>query len=336
MKEQINKVKTQGRTSLIDGILMTDFSGSGIEFNFNGSGDIIVVFSASQLTEGDEGGCYFSVFVDGEKMPRDFCHITAQGDTYFKVVYGLADGEHNIKIHRQTESERATVGIKKIIANGEITAPEKSDLYIEFVGDSITTAYGNLALNSQSVSSPSMPLYQDVTQGYAYLTAMALGADYSIVARQGIGASVGYQPISMPTVYPLLRHPKDVNTPYSFTTQPDIVVIGLGTNDSLTYNNPDIAKPVKTKEDVKQGFKDMISLVRTKNPNAKIVWIYGMMLNGVNDLVIQAVSEMGGSEKGIYSKRLTANTQGGNGHPYYTGHSVMATELTDFLRSLIN
>ena len=51
------KYKTQGRTSILNNVLMVDYSASGIEFSAVCEGNVSVTFNASSLTEGDEGGC---------------------------------------------------------------------------------------------------------------------------------------------------------------------------------------------------------------------------------------------------------------------------------------
>lgn len=319
------KYKTQGRTSVVNNILMTDYSGSGIEFEAFCEGNVSVTFNSSRIWEGENGGNYFTVIVDGVKKPREFCHITATGDTTIKIAEGLSQGRHSFAIYNQNEIGFSVVGIKAVKLAGTITEPPKNkDLYIEFIGDSITTAYSNLAKSGETSSAS--PKYQDATQGYAYLTAKALDADFSIVASQGIGASIGYQTDSMNVVYPYLRYALDKNTLYDFSRQPDYIVIGLGTNDISRYSELG-----KTTTDVKNGFADMLSLVRSKNPNSKIIWIYNMMTDKANDLITSVISEAGGEQNGYYSLKLTQNNGGGAGHPYYTAHEVMAKELSNFI-----
>lgn len=325
------KYKTQGRTSVINNLLMVDYSASGIEFTANCEGDVSVTFNATSIISGDEGGCYFTVIVDGIQKARDFCCLTTTGDTTVKLAENLSFGKHTFEIYRQTEIERATVGIKSITLNGEIqAAPANRDLYVEFVGDSISTAYGNLTTSGSGVTY-SYPKYQDATQGYAYLTARALDADWSVVAQQGRGAKYGYTTENLQDIYPKLRYNKDKNTDYDFTRQPDVVVIALGTNDIGTYSSRFQA----TLDDVKTGFKEMLSLVREKNPNAKIVWAYNMMTGGANNIITSVIDEAGGAFAGYYSVKLTQNTKGGNGHPYYTAHETMANELSAFIEEVV-
>jgi predicted peptidase/lysophospholipase L1-like esterase len=324
------KYKTQGRTSIINNVLMVDYSASGIEFSALCEGNVSVTFNAISLDTKDEYGCYFTVIVDGVKQARDFCRITATGDTTVTIAENLAYGEHTFEIYRQTEIERANIGIKSITLFGIVlAAPQYNDMYVEFIGDSISTAYGNLTPADSGVTY-SAPKYQDVTQGYAYLTARALGVDWSIVAQQGRGAKYGYTPENLQDIYPKLRYHKDKTTDYAFAREPDYVVIALGTNDINTYSNRFSA----TLDDVKTGFEEMLALVRAKNPNSKIVWAYNMMTNKANDIITSVINEAGGELNGYYSVKLTQNTAGGNGHPYYTAHAIMAEELSAFINKV--
>lgn len=324
----LGKYKTQGRTSVINNLLMVDYSASGIEFSAICEDDVSVTFNASSLTDGDEGGCYFTIIVDGVKKARDFCHLTATGDTTIKLAESLDFGEHTFEIYRQTEIERATVGVKSITLNGVLlSAPKYKDLYVEFIGDSISTAYGNLTEKGSGVTY-SYPKHQDVTQGYAYLTARALDADWSIVAQQGRGAKYGFTTENLQDIYPKLRYNKDKTTEYDFAREADYVVIALGTNDILTYSNK------ATLDDVKTGFEEMLALVREKNPNSKIVWAYNMMIVNANDIITSVIDEAGGEFAGYYSVKLTNDTSGGNGHPYYTAHATMAEELSAFIKEV--
>lgn len=199
-------------------------------------------------------------------------------------------------------------------------------MYIEFVGDSITVGNGNLIPNGQGKGELE---YMDATQSYGYLTAKSLGADYSLVAISGIGASVGWTSYNMQTVYPKLRYPKDSSTNYNFARKPDVVVLALGTNDyqcRQTYG--------KTWDDIKAGFASMLNLVRQKNPSAKVVWIHGMMTTEVGYLIEEVIQEAGGTANGLYTLQLDKNNAGGNGHPLASAHKQYAKDLTEKIQSL--
>lgn len=321
--------KTYGRSAIVNDMLFSEYSAGGIEFEAYCMDDVYVTFNTTYLTfTQPQNGCYYTVYVDGVKQPRSTCQITQLGDSTIKIASSLPLGNHRFEIYRQNEIEYATIGIKSVTVAGELKpSPANKDLYIEFIGDSITTGYSNLATNSVSNEEGPYSVYQDVTQAYSFLTARALNADFSIIAQQGRGAKYGYTTANMQDIYPKLRYHKDQNTNYDFARQPDYVVIALGTNDMYTYENRHSA----TLADVKQGFAEMLALVRQKNPNANIIWAYNMMVNTANSIITEVINEAGGADAGYYSVMLTRNTAGGKGHPDTAGHAVMATELSAFI-----
>ena len=166
------------------------------------------------------------------------------------------------------------------------------------------------------------PLHQDATQGYAYVTAKNLGADFSLVSYSGIGAKYGWNSFDMPVFYPAQAYPYD-ESEYGFERQPDIVVIALGTNDSA--NAP--SQPER-----KKGFDELLAMVREKNPNAAIIWIYGMMTQDVNTDIEAAVSDAGGKGSGYYLLKLPQNNSGAGWHPGLDGHEAFSEGLTKFIK----
>lgn len=336
--------KTQGRTSVKNDILLIDYTASGIEFSANCEGDVYLTFNTSKVVGTDEGGCYFTVIVDCVKQPREFCRITNTGDTIFAIAKELPKGVHTIEIYRQTEIERAEIGIKSIALKSDSVfelAPANKDLYIEFIGDSLSTAYGNLTyktdIQNGTYKYSEAPLHQDGTMGFPYLTARALGADWSVVAQQGRGAKYGFSKENLQDIYPKLRYNRDENTAYDFAREPDIVVIGCGTNDTRTYNKSQYTNPVATLDDVKQGYKELLALVREKNPNAKIVWIHNMLDDEPSYMIPDVMEEAGGEFAGYYAVEVIRDTEakGTNGHPYYTYHEALANDLAQKLTDIL-
>jgi len=316
-------IKTQGRTRFEGDTLMLDYSASGVEFRLNCKGDVFVTFDTQYLKDTSSyGGCYFTVVVDGVTSKRDAVWITKEGQTEVCIAEDLDLGNHTFAIYRQTELRGAEIGIAKFRVDGRfISKPKDNPLYIEFIGDSITCAYGNLGKDGVSVNVDS-PLHQDATQGYAFTTAQALGADFSLVSYSGIGAKYGWNSFDMPVFYPAQAYPYD-ESEYGFERQPDIVVIALGTNDSA--NAP--SQPER-----KKGFDELLAMVREKNPNAKIIWIYGMMTQDVNADIEAAVNDAGGKGNGCYLLKLPQNNSGAGWHPGLDGHKAFSEGLTKFIK----
>ena len=320
----LDSIKIQGRTALVRGTLMMDFTASGIEFELDCAGDVYATFNAGKISNsGTEGGVYFTIIVDGVKKARDYCRIASVGETKVKLAEGLSAGKHTFAIYRQSEHSYGEVGVCALSYQGELLAkPADKDLYIEYIGDSITCGYGNLIANGQGNNSPGASLYSDGTQAYAYLTSRALGADWSNVSWSGLGCKYGYSSTTMQDVYPAQRYNYDQTTPYDFAKKADVVVLALGTNDNSIQTNATLKR---------EGLVEMLQLVRAKNPDAPIVWIHGMMTNGVSTMIEEIVAEFGGEEAGYYACRLTQNNAGGGSHPSLSGQQKFADELVAFL-----
>lgn len=329
IKDAKDYIKTQGRNQLKDGALWLDFSASGIEFSANCEGKVALNLNVKSLKQTDSyGGLYFTVIVDGVKKDRAECHITSTGNVELVLAEDLTPGNHTFEVYRQTEHRGAEVGITSIVMNGDFNEkPADNRLYIEFIGDSISTGFG--ALGTTSDSDGGSPKWQDATAAYPYLTAKALGADFSDVAYSGIGAKYGWQDPNMLNFYPYQRWQYDRNTQYNFNArQPDVVVIALGTNDIAMEAERGI-----TLEQRLAGYQELLDLVRAKNPNSKIVWIYGMMKDDDNARIPAIIEENGGAAAGLYSLELVTNTAGAGWHPSAAGQQKFADDLVAFLNS---
>lgn len=341
------KYKTQGRTTVIDGVLKLDWTAAGLEWNAYCEGDVYITVCSETSNP-----MYFSSFVDGVmqyedmRIPEDIgaafttnstgypYYIDKVGFSTFKIAENLPAGNHTFEIYRQSQAGHGEFGVYSITMDGDFgTAPAKNDLYIEFIGDSITAGQGMLT----SEPSYSAVHHEDATRGWAFLTAKTLGADWSVVAQSGVCAIDGlsYSPgpvVSMREKYPMLRYLQgDTETEYDFARQPDVVVIGLGTNDMNCWNREHCAID---QSELKPGFKKMFDLVREKNPNAKIVWIYGMMTGSYKTYVQEIMEEAGGAEAGFYTLQLPHDNKGGQGHPTLASQSVYAEAVSNFISEI--
>ena len=348
------KYKTQGRTEVKNDMLLIDYSASGIQFKANCSGSVSVDMSALRIdsTE-DRGGLYFTVIVDGvvqsadKRIPEDnneanwLSNSTGYpffmqtiGDYTFEIAKDLPEGEHTFEIYMQTQAYKASFDIKSVTLNGILLdAPKDNNLLIEIVGDSIAAGHGNIATGGDSNE---RALYTDATRGWGYLTARALNADWSVIATSGITATdnlswAGPNGITMNMVYPYTRYYSDSSTTYGFERPADVILVSLGTNDVWLYQDTDRGFNL-TDEDLKNSFKTSMTLFREKNPNAKIVWLYGMLTSDANTMITDAVAEMGGAEEGYYSLKLPYNGSGGSGHPGLAAQTEYANTITSFIK----
>ena len=93
-----------------------------------------------------------------------------------------------MEIIKLSESPMSAVGIEAFAEGSAEALPEKP-LKIEFIGDSITCGYG---VDDEDENHQFTTATEDVTKAYAYKTAKALDAEYSMFSASGYGIVSGY------------------------------------------------------------------------------------------------------------------------------------------------
>ena len=320
-------IKFIGRTSFCENGAFVYYSAAGLEFNAKINGDLAIKMKATGIDTSKSGGVYFKLFVN-DKFTKRF-RLSTEKETELKLVENL-NGEYNIKLIRETEFVYGSVCVKELVFKGEfLEKPQDKELYIEFIGDSITCGYGLLYKGQKTITN-NKPSISSATMGYAYKTAKALNADYSIISQSGIGVYVGYvREYNMKEIYPYIckRYSEEK---YSFERKPNIVVINLATNDAGVNEEID-HKPLS---EIKQGFTDFLKVIKKHNPTSKIVWCYGMMRNEYNDMIEKVVKELGGKEKNLYTFHLPRNNEGFRWHPNLKGQTNAAKALSKYLKTI--
>lgn len=282
-------VKLLGRTALIDDTLWCAFSGTGIDFDFTGKSLEITIEGDGAAFGGAENQARAAIYVDGERVVDELIN---EAEKTFKVVDNAESKTVNVKVVKLSETAMSTFGIKPFtIQPGETVKPAAAKAHrIEFIGDSITCGYG---VDDEDRDHHFVTGTEDVTKAYAYKTAQALDADYSMVSISGYGIISGYTSNpskkvpsqTIPQYYDKLgfsynqfagtTSPQDMEWDFSKFT-PEVVVINLGTNDS-SYCQSDSDK----QQEYIQGYRKFLETVRAKNPDAEIFCALGIMGQGL-------------------------------------------------------
>ncbi len=318
------KYKTMGRSQLYGTSISADWSACGIEFNAYCKNDVQIQVTISAMSDPaivyDENATYFTVYVDGQRMKERL--LAKEGTTTLTIASGLEEGEHSFRFFKQAHNLHCNVDIDAITVEGEVLEkPADRDLYLEFIGDSITAGYGTYyASGSLAMTYP----YSDGTQSYAFMTAENLNADYSLIARCSWGIMAKSTNNNLPAVYKYVCYSRNCTDLYDFARKPDAVIVNLGTND-LSHGFGRMAK--MTDETVK-FFED----IREKNGDVPIVVVYNMMNGTCSTRLTDAVEKMGGEENRVYLLKLSRGTSGGGAHPSAAEQKRAANELTEFLR----
>ncbi len=319
-----NKLKLTGRMQKLGTGLTCDFTASGIEFNAYIEGELSFTVDVSGQTT------YFTVYVDGERMPKRY---EAKAGSNEIVIADFGDiALHNVRIVKQNQAQRSLTVLKELKFYGQIAdAPEDKELYIEIIGDSITCGHGNLCANG--TASADTTIYEDGTQAYSYLLAEKLDADYSIMGCSGIGLDQSYtlhnSGFREEDFYPKASYYRSKTELYDFSSArvPDIVIINLGQNDAGV-------NPSTTKDVFIQKTKELVRFIRTSyGEDVTIVWAYGMMGPGHNSYMKEAFESMGGEANGLYHVQALPqpNLAGGQSHPTVEAHEQAATTIATFI-----
>ena len=329
--EHYEKIKTLGRSLIDANGIICDHSAAGIEFCGTMVGDVEIEI----VTSGVKAGCnytYFTVYIDGVRQNKRFS--TTVGPDTIKIASFEQEGEHTIAIVKQTESNYTCLEIKNIIMNGTLNdAPANKELFIEFIGDSLTCGMGNIGVNSSP--DPQTPMWEDATQSYGYMIAEDLDADYSIVSQSGIGiAGSWFDPLFDFYTKASYSRNKQEEHPF-FLRTPDLIVINLGTNDYYLNKDkdPNMCKPAE----VEQKTEEFIELVRSSyGKDIPIVWAYGFVGTFLYDNIKAAIDKLGGENAGIYMCAVPSNTGGAQWHPNVSGHRAAADALLPLIRNILD
>ena len=342
-------VKLIGRTADNEGIRWLGLSATGVEFTFTGT-SVSFTLVGDNMTSNPEKTPRFAVYINGERTIDDVVDAPEKTVEVFKADEAA---ETTVKLLKLSEAQESTMGIKSINVTsiGGLTPTPEKELKIEFIGDSITCGYG---VDDPDRNHHFKTTTEDATKAYAFKTAMALDADYSLVSFSGNGIISGYTSDGkkqtsqlVPDVYDKLGKSwgnyngfniQDIEWDFS-KFQPQYVVINLGTNDA-SYTGSDKERVIEYAD----GYTEFLKTVREKNPDAHIVCALGVMgaalyKNGVERAVAQYTEQTG--DTNVSTLQLSQQDGNKNGyaadwHPTEASQDIAAEEMTAYLKSLIN
>lgn len=305
--------------------------GSSATINFSGTG---VKASMKSL---HEPGYYYATVDGDESKAYKFGADSTRKD--FTLASGLPAGKHTLQLFKLSNntSEDVFYGFS-IDGDARLFKPAKpAKRKIEFYGNSITAGHGVDVPPGMKESGA--PEYFNNYYSYAALTARHYQAQYSCIARSGIGIMVSWFPEIMPEIYDRLD-PMDPNSKWDFAQYtPDVVVINLFQNDYWLVNNPNheqfkrrfgTTKP--TEEFTINAYQNFVAGIRAKYPKARIICALGNM-NATETgskfpgYIEQAVARL--KDNKIFTCFFPYKNTGG--HPNKAEQQRMADQLISFI-----
>lgn len=347
-KATAENVKLLGRTYFNEDKLYCALSGSGVEFSFTGTKCTVNVNGDSNAMNASaaDNQARMGIYVNGERVIDDMVDNLRES---YDVFESDTPQDVTVSIIKLSESPMSTISIGDIKVTGSAIKPTPDkDLFIEFVGDSITCGYGaDDPVKENHFSTKT----EDVTKAYAYKTAQALDADYSMVSFSGYGIISGYsnndKKVSAQTVpqyYTKLGFswspngsfvPANIDWDFS-GRQPDVVVINLGTNDD-SYTKTETER----QEEYAAEYVNFIKIIREKNPDAKIVCTLGVMGDRLFEYVQKAADDYTAEtgDKNVYTMKFDVQSPddgySADWHPSITTHDKAAAKLAEEIKKIL-
>ncbi len=336
-----SNVKIVGRNVTKNDATWLCQSGSSAEFTITGQDAEIVIAGNEWVNESVNYRPRYAIYIDDELLTDETMDSVKETHTLFTG----SNGTHKVKVILLSEAMYGPVGIGCINVTSTSAKPvkptPKSDLNIEFIGDSITCAYGVEASGSGESFKTTT---ENFTKSYAYLTAQKLGADYSAVSYSGHGIISGFTNTTekntdsiIPDCYELATKYNGFSENWTFDkTKNDAVVINLGTNDSSYITAESNANREERAAEFIEGYVDFLKTVRNNNTNAYIICTLGTMdfeniYEYVSDAVDAYKAETGDEKIMFYQSVMhtQADGYGADWHPSEKTQQNSAYVLAD-------
>lgn len=324
-------VKTVGRAGVVEDesgkSFVTAYTNSGFEISGNLTGNIWLTSDTTDKAPATSGNNYITVILDGEYK-----------GTYWRGGAGCRDnlklnldgGYHTVRVERANKVGEGNMRITSIEFNGTLKRPQTNAgaLNIEVLGDSISEGIGTGTSSDKAWDSAGGG--DNAYYSYAAVMGRELNANLSVVAYAGKAIKEVRE-----ECYPYIGHGGVGNYNFSAANQKDVVVINLGTNGAYNVNT----RNDDTDDDIKNEAIALMTEVRKNNPNAYIIWVYGMMAPNQEHFAAyeDAVSAMNDG-KIIAYKIGESNSFTGHGydnyHPSKDEHAAYGKELADYIKTL--
>lgn len=285
---------------------------------------------------------YYYVLIDGQIKQKIM--IEGQTKQYYLLASGLDNQEHTMELvklnhmHEGYQRSYSKFHNLKIVGVGAFLAvAQTKTLKIEFYGNSITAGLSNewSVANTDNTSGE----YENNYITYAARTARYFNAQYSCIAKSGIGLMASTTLTNMPLMYDKIN-PLETGRLWDFSRyQPDIVVVNLLQNDASIISNPSSYQTsynwafpdgAPTDEYIVNAYKTFITTLRGRYPNANIICMLGNMSavnpsqnNRWKNYISTAVDQL--NDNKVYVNFFAY--RGMSGHPKANDNEQMAQSL---------
>jgi lysophospholipase L1-like esterase len=255
----------------------------------------------------------------------------------------LGTGTHDVRLEKSSETQTSTGTFDGfyVSSTSDALPPPHYDRRIEFIGDSYTVGYGDTS-RGQVCTADDVRDTTDTAQAFAPLTAKYFHAAYRIMADSGHGVVRNYggsEPgETVPLLYKYTLFDKSAGVPDDGWT-PDVVVIGLGTNDFSTPLGP--GERWQTRDELRADFvrtyADFVESLRAKWPSTHFILMASTAFDGE---IIDAVDAVASALRKAGETDVELLPFGGldwqacDSHPSLKDHRILAQLLIERIARL--
>ncbi len=313
-------VRFRGRSMAVGTAQSFDWSASGFEFVFEGSGSI-----TANITTNSSPTLVLVVDINGEEHRVS----VPNGTRDVVLASNLEQGTYTIKVYKINEAARSLSQLNSLrYQDGSIlTKTPEYALNFEFLGDSITC--GDQVTTTES----------DGYAAYASVLARAYNANWNTISVSGRGLMAGW---NLETGWNLDRN-SQINTLFNYTSwfrdkttkwdfnsfTPDVVIANLGSNDLGPSTGVTIAQ-------FTAEVKRFTGVLREKYPNAEIIWCYGLYVNrAYSQEYAAAIDELRETDTKVHFLYFPQMGGGGGSHPTREEHQNAAKMLSALIAEIL-
>ena len=239
---------------------------------------------------------WVGVMVDGAPVAR---FPLARGRRFYTLLAGMDEtAAHTVTVVRDTqpvqEDERLHVLAHRLRTDGELLPLPERALTIEFIGNSLTSGEGLIGPQS---AMEWRTIWLSGMESWAMHVCREMNAQGRWLSQSGWGVYWSWdanRENRIPRIYDAVcAVERGGDVPYDFAANPvDAVVINVGTNDATALSHLEGAQREETAAAIHAAAVDFLRQVRRRNPEAVILWAYGMCGGDIAPLLRDAVREV--------------------------------------------
>jgi hypothetical protein len=311
-----------------------EWTGSHIKVAFSGTSVSATVVSNAKV--------YLDILVDSVWGKVDSATTVERS---MVCATGLANTTHQLVVYVRSEDGVLTFKGLTLDNGATVVSPgPRPSRKIEFIGDSYTVGYANEATNSSPCAyTYTVARVTDNYRSWAPRAARACNAEYIEIAKSGWGMvrncwTPATSDSTIGTIYPR-TFVNSKSLLWNFASwKPDLVCIGIGTNDFTNCNPYNTATSLADSVSFCNACCDFLDTIRSKYSGVKIILNVPTARPRVTNCVRQVVTmeRAGGSADVFYSPWQWDTTSNSMcWHPNVFQDSLVGKVMADSIKNIM-